>query len=73
LLSSVIRLYAAFYINIQPVYEIALASYLVAFLHFGSEWFVFGSTRWGKGLAGPVIVSTVTIAWMVTQRAWYLS
>ncbi|KAF2673586.1 ergosterol 28 [Microthyrium microscopicum] len=73
LLSSVIRLYAAYDITNKPVYEIALASYGIAFAHFFSEWLVFGSTKWGKGLAGPAIVSTMTIGWMVSQKDFYVS
>ena len=72
LLSSIIRLYAAYHISNTPVYHIAFASYIIAAVHFGSEWLVFGSTRLGAGLAGPLVVSSVTITWMVMQWGFYL-
>lgn len=71
-LSSVIRLYAAYHISNPQVYELCLWTYGLAFAHFFSEWFVFGSTRWGKGLAGPVLVSTVTGTWMLMQWSAYV-
>jgi hypothetical protein len=72
LLASVVRLYAAYNIDNKPVYEIAFWTYVIAAGHFFSEWLVFGSTRMGKGLAGPAIVSTVSIAWMILQKEFYL-
>ncbi|KAJ4370985.1 ergosterol biosynthesis protein [Didymella sp. IMI 355093] len=57
-LTSVIRFYAAYHITEPAFYQLALWTYGVAFAHFASEWFVFGTTRWGKPLAGPVLVST---------------
>jgi hypothetical protein len=72
LLSAIIRSYAAYNIDNKQVFEIAFCSYLIAFLHFFSEWLVFGSTRFGKGLAGPAIVSTLTMTWMIMQKDFYL-
>ena len=45
---------------------------MVAFAHFGSEWLVFGTARWGKGLAGPVFVATGSLAWMVLRWDEYV-
>jgi len=72
-LSSVIRLYAAYYIDNSAVYQLALWTYVVAFGHFVSEWLYFGTARWGKGLAGPVAVSTGSLVWMYLQWGWYVS
>jgi hypothetical protein len=72
LLSSVIRLYAAYNIENKQIFEMAFWSYAIAFGHFFSEWLIFGSTRMGKGLAGPAVVSTATLAWMITQRDFYV-
>lgn len=72
LLSSVIRLYAAYHISNPQVYELAFWSYSIAFAHFMSEWWIFGSTRWGAGLAGPVIVSTTSLTWMWSQWGYYV-
>ncbi|PVH98951.1 ergosterol biosynthesis protein-like protein [Periconia macrospinosa] len=72
LLAAVIRLYGAYYISEKPVYELAMAAYAVAWAHFMSEWWVFGTTRWGMPIAGPAFISTGTLAWMVLQREFYL-
>jgi hypothetical protein len=71
-LTSVIRFYAAYHINEPAFYQLAIWTYVVAFAHFASEWFVFGTTRWGKPLAGPVFVSTGSLVWMVSQWGYYV-
>ncbi|KAF1960568.1 ergosterol biosynthesis protein-like protein [Byssothecium circinans] len=73
LLASIIRLYGAYYINEKPVYELAMWAYAVAWVHFVSEWAVFGTTRWGVPLAGPVVISTGTLVWMSTAKEFYLA
>jgi len=64
-LSSIIRLYAAYHINDPVVYQLALWTYAVAGWHFGSEWLIYGTAGWGAGLAGPVFVSSGSMAWML--------
>ncbi|EGP87629.1 unnamed protein product [Zymoseptoria tritici ST99CH_1A5] len=71
-LSSIIRLYAAYNISNPVVYQLALWTYGIAFAHFFSEWLIFGTAKWGRGLGGPVFVSTVTTVWMVAQWGWYV-
>lgn len=71
-LSSIIRLYTAYHINDPILYQLCLWTYGLAFAHFFSEWLVFGSAKWGKGLASPVIVSTVTGTWMLAQWGSYV-
>ena len=71
-ITAIVRLYAAYNINSKPMYELAFWTYVVAFTHFMSEWLVFGSTRWGKGLAGPAIVATTSLIWMYTQWDYYV-
>ncbi|KAK5111697.1 hypothetical protein LTR62_004803 [Meristemomyces frigidus] len=71
-LSSIIRLYAAYNIHDPVVYQLALWTYALAFAHFTSEWLVFGTARWGRGLAGPIFVATGTLAWMLSQWAYYV-
>jgi hypothetical protein len=71
-ITSIIRLYAAYNIANQPVYEMALWTFGVAWLHFVSEWLVFGTARFGKGLIGPLVVSTATGLWMVSQKGFYV-
>lgn len=71
-LSAVIRLYGAYYIDNPLIYQLTLWTYALAGVHFFSEWLVFGTARWGKGLAGPVFVSTGSIVWMVAQWGYYV-
>ncbi|OCK81896.1 ergosterol 28 [Lepidopterella palustris CBS 459.81] len=71
-LSSIIRLYAAYYIDNKAVYEIAMCSFAVAWAHFVSEWLWYGTARWGKGLAGPATVSSVSLVWMLSQWKFYV-
>ncbi|CEP23848.1 unnamed protein product [Cyberlindnera jadinii] len=73
LISSVIRFYGAYYLNVPQVYQITFASYSIAFIHFGLEWFVYKTAKLGKGLAGPLVVSTMTLVWMWNQWDYYTS
>ncbi|KAL9637728.1 MAG: hypothetical protein Q9204_001760 [Flavoplaca sp. TL-2023a] len=71
-LASIIRLYAAYNITNPMLYQLAIWTYIVALGHFYSEWLVFGTARWGKGLAGPVIISVSSLAWMVIEWGVYV-
>jgi len=70
--TSIVRLYAAYHITESAVYELALWTFMIAFAHFTSEWLVFGTAKWGRGLAGPVFVSTCTGLWMLIQWSHYV-
>ncbi|ODQ59246.1 hypothetical protein WICANDRAFT_63740 [Wickerhamomyces anomalus NRRL Y-366-8] len=70
--SAVIRFYGAYYLTNPQVYQITLASYLIAFFHFNSEWLIFKTAKFGKGLLGPLIVATSTIVWMTLQKDYYM-
>lgn len=69
---SVVRLYAAYNISNPAVYQLGLWTYGIAWAHFMSEWFIFKSTSWGAGLAGPVFVSTGSLVWMFAQWGYYV-
>ncbi|GMM31955.1 Erg28 protein [Martiniozyma asiatica (nom. inval.)] len=71
LISSIIRFYAAYNIQNKAVFDLAIASYVVALWHFASEWLWFGGCKFDKGLFGPLIVSTTSITWMLLTRDWY--
>ncbi|KAF7914698.1 uncharacterized protein EAF01_001104 [Botrytis porri] len=72
LLTAVVRLQTAYYISNPQIYQLGYATFLVAWLHFMGEWWVFGTTKMGKGLAGPVAVSTGTLIWMSVQWGSYV-
>ena len=71
-LSSVIRLYAAYHVTNPQVYQLALCSYAIAWVHFMSEWLVFKTAKLGAGLMGPLIVATTSLAWMASQWGFYV-
>jgi hypothetical protein len=54
------------------IYQLAFSSYALAGVHFVSEWLVFGTAKLGKGLMGPLIVSSVSMVWMLTQWNYYV-
>jgi len=71
-LASLVRLYAAYYISNPQVYDLAIATFAVAGFHFVSEWLVFRSTSWGKGLIGPLCVASLSLGWMVWGKEGYV-
>jgi hypothetical protein len=70
--SSVVRLYAAYNIHDKNLYELAMATYVIATWMFFSEWLVYGTARWTRGLAGPVIIAPVGLTWMIVQYGYYV-
>ncbi|KAK9331814.1 hypothetical protein V1520DRAFT_336757 [Lipomyces starkeyi] len=72
-LTALVRLYGAYHINNPAVYDITYVTYIVAFMHFSSEWIIYKTAKLGKGLAGPLIVSTTTLVWMALQKSYYLN
>ena len=71
-LSALVRLYAAYHINEPAAYDLCLCTYGVAAWHFFSEWLVFGSAKWGRGLMGPVSVASLTAFWMWRVKEEYV-
>ncbi|KAH3665748.1 hypothetical protein OGAPHI_003936 [Ogataea philodendri] len=72
LLAAIVRIYASYYISNPQLYDVCLYSYVLALLHFGSEWLLFKTAKFGKGLLGPLIVATTSITWMVSKRNEYV-
>jgi hypothetical protein len=72
LLTGVVRGYAAYHLQEAGMYQLAMWTFAVAWAHFMSEWWVFGTTRMGKPLAGPVMVSTSSLIWMFLQWSNYV-
>jgi hypothetical protein len=71
LVSSIIRAYAAYNITNVHVYNLCIISYVIALWHFGSEWLIYKTCKFDKGLFGPLIVSTLSITWMFLQKDYY--
>lgn len=71
-LASIIRFYGAYYISDPVVYNLTFSSFLLAGAHFASEWLVYKTVKFGKGLAGPLITASLTITWMTLQRDFYV-
>ncbi|KAF1834038.1 Erg28 protein [Decorospora gaudefroyi] len=71
-LTAIVRLYAAYNINDSAFYQLAMWTYGVAWVHFMSEWWVFGTTRMGAPLASPIIVSNLSLVWMTLQWSFYV-
>jgi hypothetical protein len=70
--SSLLRLYAAYHLDNPIVYQLCLWTYVIAFAHFASEWRVFRTTSLNVALAGPLIVSTLSLVWMWVQWDYYV-
>lgn len=72
LISAIVRLYASYNLDVAPVYQIALWTYVVALAHFGSEHVVYKTYPLGGPQLLPFFFATLGITWMLTQKAFYL-
>ncbi|KAG4434396.1 hypothetical protein IFR05_010129 [Cadophora sp. M221] len=72
LIQSLVRIYAAYNISDPQFYELAFLTYVVAWGHFMSEWWIFGTARWGEGLVFPVCVASGSLVWMWCQWGFYV-
>ncbi|RLV93677.1 Ergosterol biosynthetic protein 28 [Spathaspora sp. JA1] len=73
LITSIVRFYCAYNVTNKAVYELGQFTFLVAGWHFFSEWLIYKTCKLGKGLAGPLIVATVSSIWMYLQKDFYLA
>ncbi|PSN69172.1 ergosterol biosynthesis protein-like protein [Corynespora cassiicola Philippines] len=71
-LTGLVRLYAAYNLDNEAMYRLAIWTYGVAWIHFMSEWLVFKTTKWATPLAGPVIIATSSLVWMWLQWDFYV-
>ncbi|KAI5862064.1 transmembrane domain-containing protein [Durotheca rogersii] len=72
LISAIVRIYASYNLHLAPVYNIALWTYAVALVHFGSEWAIYRSARLGAPILFPFFFASVGIVWMVSQYNFYV-
>ncbi|THV03212.1 Erg28-like protein, partial [Dendrothele bispora CBS 962.96] len=73
LTSAVVRAYAAYHIHEKSVYDITMFTYLIAFGHFSSEFFIFRSTKLNGPVISPFVVSVGSMIWMFTQYDHYVN
>ncbi|KAI9888067.1 MAG: ergosterol biosynthesis protein [Watsoniomyces obsoletus] len=72
LASAIVRIYAAYNFSDPHMYHLAFAMVAIAFGHFMSEWLFFRTTNWGAGLAGPILMSSGTLVWMILKWDFYV-
>ena len=72
IVSATVRFYAAYNISNPHLYQLAIWVYAIAWAHFMSEWLLFKTAAWGRGLVGPVFISTGTLIWMFSQWSYYV-
>ena len=71
-LSSVVRMYAAYNIHDKNIYQLAIATFAIAWGHFVSEWLVFKTAQLKAPLIQPLLVATTSLAWTVLQYGYYV-
>ncbi|KAK6088676.1 transmembrane domain-containing protein [Seiridium cupressi] len=72
LISAIVRLYASYHLDTEPVYMMALWTYLVALGHFVSEGLVFKSYYLGGPQSLPLFFATTGTVWMLAQKGFYV-
>ncbi|EER34440.1 conserved hypothetical protein [Candida tropicalis MYA-3404] len=72
LITAIVRFYGAYHLNVPQVYQLTQFTFVIAAWHFLSEWLYFGTCKLGKGLSGPLIVSSSSLIWMYLQKDFYL-
>lgn len=72
LISSVIRMYAAYNVTTPVVYDMGMWTFGIAFFHFVTELLVYGTAQLKGRFLGPMIVASSTLTWMFLQRDAYL-
>ena len=72
-ITAIVRLYGAYnIIQNKAVYELCMWTFVVAGIHFISEWLYFHNCKLGKGLLGPLVVSSLSLVWMYSTKSFYL-
>ncbi|KAI5960640.1 ERG28 [Candida pseudojiufengensis] len=72
LITSIVRLYGAYNITNNQIYQLTQFTFIIAGFHFLSEWLIFKTTKLGKGLSGPLIVSSLSLFWMWYYKDYYV-
>jgi Erg28 like protein len=68
LTSSLIRIYCSFYMENTQVYQLTLMTFLIAFLSFNLEVFVYKTAQiQSPGVFPAMIISTAFTCWMLYE------
>ncbi|RXK42535.1 hypothetical protein M231_00089 [Tremella mesenterica] len=72
LLAAAIRFRAAYDISSPAMYDLVMAKFAIASIHFWSEMLIFGSVKLNRASIGPLVIGTGSLVWCLTQRNYYL-
>lgn len=73
LTSAVVRAYGAYHIHEKAVYELCIATFLIALGHFVSEMTVYRSARpAGIAAISPLFVASLSLYWMFSSYDYYV-
>ncbi|KAJ5084490.1 ergosterol biosynthesis protein-like protein Erg28 [Penicillium alfredii] len=68
--TCLIRLYTAYHVSNPQLYDLAMWTWVGVFVLYISELLVFRTARM-KEATYPLVLSTLALTWMVSQRSWY--
>lgn len=71
LLSTVVRIYSAYEIHNEALYNLAMLTFVIALLHFGIEVFGTGTAR-GWHIVAAETTPVVSLTWMMAQKRYYI-
>ena len=69
--TCLIRLYAVYHLNNQPLYDLAMLTYAGVLWLYVTEFVIWKTSR-ASDLVIPLTTSGLAIVWMWLQRSWYL-
>jgi len=73
LMSALLRLSCAILITNRALFNLTLMSFVIAFVHFLSEAFVYKTAPLTIGVLTPMTVSGVSILWMVAAYCFLMT
>ncbi|WOO86204.1 Ergosterol biosynthetic protein 28 [Vanrija pseudolonga] len=71
-MAAAVRFLAAYDISNKGLYDLAIVAFGVATFHFTTELLVFGTVKINRASIGPLVIGSSGVAWMLTQRSYYL-
>ncbi|XP_030855385.1 probable ergosterol biosynthetic protein 28 [Strongylocentrotus purpuratus] len=65
LLAGAVRMMCSYDIRNRAVYDLTLFSFILAFLHFATEYLLFQTVELSFGVVSPLVISGVSIVMML--------